>query len=101
VTVTFALSDTSRYVADGGLETDLIYHRGVDLPAFASFPLLEGEVGRGHLTDYYDGYAAIAEGIGAGLLLEAPSGPRSPRRPATTAHRSRRSRQRAPTSPTR
>lgn len=69
----FVLSGESRYVADGGLETDLIYHHGLDLPAFASFPLLEDETGRGHLTAYYDGYAAIAERAGAGLLLEAPT----------------------------
>ncbi|ASW53357.1 homocysteine S-methyltransferase family protein [Plantactinospora sp. KBS50] len=71
--MTFVLSDTGRYVTDGGLETDLIYHRGLDLPAFASFPLVEDETGRGHLTDYYDGYAAIARRAGAGLLLEAPT----------------------------
>jgi len=71
--VTFVLSDESRYVADGGLETDLIYHHGLDLPSFAAFPLLEEETGRAHLTDYYDGYSAIADRAGAGLLLEAPT----------------------------
>lgn len=71
--MTFALSEESRYVADGGLETDLIYHHGLDLPGFASFPLLQDEIGRAHLTDYYDGYAVIADRAGAGLLLEAPT----------------------------
>ena len=28
-------------LTDSGLETWLIFHRGVDLPDFASFPLLE------------------------------------------------------------
>ena len=28
-------------VTDGGLETDLIYHHGLDLPYFAAFPLVE------------------------------------------------------------
>ncbi len=28
-------------VTDGGLETDLIFHHGVDLPDFASFPLVD------------------------------------------------------------
>ena len=36
----------TQYVTDGGLETDLIFHRGVDLPEFASFPLVEDERGR-------------------------------------------------------
>ena len=31
------------YVSDGGLETDLIFNRGVDLPEFASFPLVEDD----------------------------------------------------------
>ena len=34
------------FVTDGGLETDLIFHHGLDLPAFAAFPLVEGEPGR-------------------------------------------------------
>src|SRR5690349_14555660 len=62
-----------RYVSDGGLETDLIFNRGVDLPEFASFPLVEGDRGRALLRDYYDGYAAVAREVGAGLTLEAPT----------------------------
>jgi S-methylmethionine-dependent homocysteine/selenocysteine methylase len=61
------------YVSDGGLETDLIFNRGIDLPEFASFPLVEHEDGRAQLRDYYDGYAAIARKAGAGLTLESPT----------------------------
>ena len=64
---------SGRYVSDGGLETDLIFNRGVDLPEFASFPLVEDEAGRAHLRDYYDRYAAIARRTGAGLTLESPT----------------------------
>lgn len=35
-----------RMVTDGGLETDLIFHYGVDLPHFAAFPLLDSDRGR-------------------------------------------------------
>src|SRR5436853_3894409 len=63
----------TQYVTDGGLETDLIFHRGVELPEFASFPLVEDEHGRELLTQYYDGYAAVAAKAGAGLMLEAPT----------------------------
>ena len=62
-----------RYVSDGGLETDLIYNRGVDLPEFASFPLVEDVSGRDLLRAYYDGYAAVARRAGAGLTLESPT----------------------------
>ena len=65
-------------VTDGGMETDLIFHHGVDLPHFAAFPLVETPAGRDQLTRYYDGYAAVAAGAGAGLLLEAPTWRASP-----------------------
>ena len=61
------------YVSDGGLETDLIFNRGVDLPEFASFPLVEDDGGRAVLRDYYDGYADVARKAGAGLVLESPT----------------------------
>ena len=39
---TWQLPETAHgWVTDGGLETDLIFHRGMDLPDFASFPLLD------------------------------------------------------------
>ena len=63
----------SSYVTDGGLETDLIFHHGVDLPEFAAFPLLEDVEGRRLLRDYYDGYAQVAAATGSGLLLESPT----------------------------
>jgi homocysteine S-methyltransferase len=67
------LEDDRRYVTDGGLETDLIFHHGVDLPEFASFPLIEQAQGRELLAQYYDGYADIARRAGVGLMLEAPT----------------------------
>ncbi len=60
-------------VTDGGLETDLIFHHGWDLPAFAAFPLLANPQGRRALRDYFDGYAGIARDHGTGLLLESPT----------------------------
>jgi homocysteine S-methyltransferase len=62
-----------RWVTDGGLETDLIFHRGAELPEFAAYPLLRSDDGRALLRSYYEGYAAIAEAAGAGLRLEAPT----------------------------
>ena len=53
-------------VTDGGLETDLIYHHGVDLPDFAAFPLVDDERGRELLLRYYGEYVDIAERAGAG-----------------------------------
>ena len=63
----------TSYVTDGGLETDLIYHRGFDLEEFAAFPLLDDEQGRAALVDYYSDYADIARRSGAGLILATPT----------------------------
>ncbi len=60
-------------VTDGGLETDLIYHHGVDLPEFAAFPLVDGEAGRAALLRYFRDYADIAVRAGAALQLETPT----------------------------
>src|SRR4051794_27570795 len=61
---------TRRTVTDGGLETDLIFHHGVDLPEFAAFPLLDDAGGRVLLANYYAAYVRIARAADAGLLLE-------------------------------
>lgn len=60
-------------VTDGGLETDLIYHHGADLPDFAAFPLLDDDAGRKLLRDYYLGYVAIAARAGRALQLDTPT----------------------------
>ncbi len=65
--------DTGSYVTDGGLETDLLFNHGADLPEFASFPLAGTDEGRALLTTYYDGYADVARRAGAGLVLESPT----------------------------
>lgn len=63
----------TRYITDGGLETDLLFLRGIDLPEFAAFPLLDTPDGRAALSDYYRAYVDIAVRAGAPLLLETPT----------------------------
>ena len=65
------------YLTDSGLETDLIFHRGVELPAFAAFPLLDTAAGRAVLAGYYREHAAVAADHGTGFVFEAPTGARS------------------------
>jgi homocysteine S-methyltransferase len=62
-----------RSVTDGGIETDLIFHRGWQLPEFAAFPLLDDEAGRAALTDYYGAYVDVAVAAEAPVLLETPT----------------------------
>ena len=61
------------FVTDGGIETDLIHHHGLELPHFAAFPLVRDHEGQAILEEYYRAYAAIAQRAGAGLLLETPT----------------------------
>ncbi len=61
------------FVTDGGLETELVFHDGLDLPAFAAFPLLENPQSRGRLRRYYDGYLDVARKHRAGFVVETPT----------------------------
>ena len=61
------------FLTDGGLETTSIFTRGVDLPLFASFPLLDAEDGREALRDYFAPYLALAAEQGAGFVLDTPT----------------------------
>ena len=44
------------FLLDGGLETTLVFIDGIDLPCFASYPLLAETSGRARLRDYYRQY---------------------------------------------
>jgi len=67
------------FLTDGGIETTLIFHEGLDLPLFAAFALLEDESGTAALREYFAPYVAIAAERGAGLILESPTWRASPR----------------------
>src|SRR5918999_5665583 len=64
------LSADRVFVTDGGLETTLIFHQGIDLPYFASFALLDDEAGAEALRRYYEPYLAIARQRGTGIVLD-------------------------------
>lgn len=58
------------FLADGGIETTLIYGYRLDLPHFAAFHLFADAVGRAALRDYFRTYAEIARRQRVGLVLE-------------------------------
>lgn len=60
-------------LTDSGIETDVIFNAGRDLPAFAAFPLLEGDEGRAILDRYYREHLAVAAEHGFGYVLETPT----------------------------
>ncbi len=61
------------FLTDGGLETTLIFHQGLDLPCFAAIGLLKDAPGRQTLKDYYRPYLELAREQGAGFILESPT----------------------------
>ena len=67
------MAGTRLQLTDSGLETWLIFHRGFDLPAFASFTLLDDEAGRAALADYFTDHLRAAEEAGVGVVLETPT----------------------------
>lgn len=58
------------FLTEAGLETDLVFHHDLELPHFATFPLLESPNGRRTLTDYFQAVIDIAGRAGTGTVLE-------------------------------
>ena len=69
----FPQLDGGFYVASTGMETDLIFNQGVDLPGFASYPLLESKAGRAQLNGFYRDLIAVGKEHGIGVVLESPT----------------------------
>jgi len=63
--------DGSFFLTDGGIETTLVFHEGLELPDFAAFDLLRRAGGEEVLRRYFRAYATIAARHGAGLILES------------------------------
>ncbi|WP_299553961.1 homocysteine S-methyltransferase family protein [Seonamhaeicola sp.] len=63
----------TTFLTDGGLETDLIFNKGIDLPHFAAFPLLECPEHQQTLSAYYQEYMDIAKAHQTGYILESPT----------------------------
>ncbi|HYN32985.1 MAG TPA: homocysteine S-methyltransferase family protein, partial [Ilumatobacteraceae bacterium] len=61
------------FIADGGLETSLIFQQGVELVDFAAFTLLDAEEGRQALRNYYDPYFELAASMGTGIVIDTPT----------------------------
>src|SRR3712207_2658259 len=64
------LQSAAPFLTDGGLETSLIFHQGIDLPHFAAFDLLKDEAGTGALRAYFEPFLELAREQGAGFVLD-------------------------------
>ena len=59
------------FLTDAGIETDIIFNRGVEIPEFAAHTLLPDPAGREVLAGYFRGFLDLAAATGAGLILDS------------------------------
>ncbi|MEE4238550.1 MAG: homocysteine S-methyltransferase family protein, partial [Anderseniella sp.] len=59
------------FLIDSGMETTFVFTDGIDLPAFAAYPLIAEARGRQRIRDYYRQHARIAADAGTGFILES------------------------------
>jgi S-methylmethionine-dependent homocysteine/selenocysteine methylase len=59
----------SIFIADGGLETTLVFHERVELPYFAAFDVLKSKEGTERILAYKQRFIALAKKVGTGLVL--------------------------------
>ena len=65
--------DGRIWIADGGLETTLVFLQGIELPSFAAFPLLDYAAGRDELARYYTPYLREARRRDLPMVLDTPT----------------------------
>lgn len=58
------------FLTDAGIETDLIFNRGIEIREFAAHTLLPDPEGRRALEDYFRGYIDLADSQHTGLILD-------------------------------
>jgi homocysteine S-methyltransferase len=59
------------FLTDGGLETTLVFLKGIELPQFAAFDLLRTREGRTTLKEYFLPYIDTARRHGFGFILDS------------------------------
>jgi homocysteine S-methyltransferase len=60
-----------RFLTDAGVETDLIFNRGIPIREFAAFTLLPTPEGRAALRRYFEGFLELAREQDAGFILDS------------------------------
>ena len=64
------------FLTDSGMETDLAFNKGFDLPCFSTLPLLRNEAARKAIVHFFEAHIDIARRYDCGLILETPTWPR-------------------------
>lgn len=66
------------FLTDAGLETDILFNKGIDLPLFSSVTLFTSDEGVDVLEAYYRDFLDLARAKGTGLILESATWRASP-----------------------
>jgi S-methylmethionine-dependent homocysteine/selenocysteine methylase len=72
------LAADKLFLTDGGMETDLIFHHGIELPLFSSVSLFREDDAPKIVRDYYIPYINTAKDGGNGFVLESSNWRSSP-----------------------
>lgn len=59
------------FLMDAGIETDLIFNRGIEIREFAAHTLLKDPNGREAIADYFRGFLSLASKHDAGFILDS------------------------------
>ncbi|MBW4709056.1 homocysteine S-methyltransferase family protein [Roseobacter sp. YSTF-M11] len=62
-----------QMITDGGLETTLVFHEGIELPLFAAFKALETDAGLRAMDVYMQRYARLATDEQRGFVMDTPT----------------------------
>ncbi len=63
----------TQMITDGGLETTLVFHEGIDLPYFAAFKALETDEGIRIMDAYMTRFAKLAVAEKRGFVMDTPT----------------------------
>jgi len=58
------------FLTDGGIETNMIFNEGEDLPNFCVFLMNDSEPGRAKMRDYYRKYIPLSQRTGLGFVFD-------------------------------
>ena len=80
------LASDKTWLVWTGMETDLIFNEGYDLPEFSAFPMIDSEEGRDRLHRYYEKLIEIGRSTGHGVFLDTPTWMANPDRAAAVGY---------------
>jgi len=72
------LTSDKWFLTDGGMETDLIFNHGIDLPLFASISLFRKDDDPAVIAEYFAPYLETAKAQKRGIVLESATWRASP-----------------------